>query len=60
MTGTRGSKELKYRTVNTLILDVLGMVVPTMEGLETDNCFRSVNIVTYVTYAGTYTGISCG
>ena len=60
MMGTRGSKELKYYTVDTLILDVLRMDIPTMEGLESEDCFRSVNIVTDVTYAGTYTCISCG
>jgi len=53
MTGTRGVKELKYHTVDTLILDVLGMDIATMEGLGSDDCFRSVNIVTHVTYAGT-------
>ena len=60
MTGTRGGKELKYHTGDTLILDVLRMDVPTMEGLESDDCFRSENVVTDVTYAGTYTCISCG
>jgi hypothetical protein len=60
MTGTCGGKELKYHTVDNLILDVLRMDIATMEGWESDDCFRSVNIVTDVTYAGTYTGISCG
>jgi hypothetical protein len=60
MMGTRGGKELKYHTVDTLILDVLGIDIPTMEGLESDECFRSVNIVTDITCAGTYTSVSCG
>ena len=60
MTGTRGGKELKYHTMATLILDVLGMDIPTVGGLESDDCFRSVNVLTDVTYAGTYTCISCG
>jgi hypothetical protein len=54
MMGTHGGKELKYHTVDTLILDILGMDIPTMEGLESEDCFRSVNIVTDVTYAGTF------
>jgi len=53
MTGTCGGKELKYYTVDTLILDVLGMDIAAMEGLKCDDYFRSVNIVTDVTYAGT-------
>jgi len=53
MTGTPGGKELKYHTVDTLILALLGMDIATTEGLEGDDCFRSVNIVTDVTYAGT-------
>jgi hypothetical protein len=60
MTGTRGGEELKYHTVDTLILDVLGMGIPIMEGLERDDCFRSESIVTNVIYADTYTCISCG
>jgi hypothetical protein len=56
MTGTRGGKELEYQTVDILILDVLGMDIPTMEGLESDDCFRSENIVTD---AGTNTCICC-
>jgi hypothetical protein len=49
MTGTRGGKELKYHTMAIMILDVLGMDVHTMEGLKSDDCFRSENIVTDVT-----------
>jgi len=49
MTGTRVGKELKYHTMAVMILDVLGMDVPTMEGLESDDYFRSENMVTDVT-----------
>jgi hypothetical protein len=49
MMGTHGGGELKYRTMPIMILDVLGMDVPTMEGLESGDCFRSENIVTDVT-----------
>jgi hypothetical protein len=59
MAGTLGGKELKYHTEDILILDILGTDIRTMEGLESDDCFRSENIVTDVTYAGTYTCISC-
>jgi hypothetical protein len=49
MMGTCGVKELKYHTMD----------IPTMEGLESDDCFRSENIVTDATHAVSYTCISC-
>jgi hypothetical protein len=35
--------------MDIMILDILGMDVPTMDGVESDDCFRSENIVTDVT-----------
>lgn len=50
ITGTTGGKELKYDKMDVLILDVFGMYIPAMEGMENDDYFESENIVTDATF----------
>jgi len=45
MTGTCGGKEVKYKEMDLLILDILGKD-RTVEGLDSDNCVQAKERVT--------------
>ena len=41
MTGTGGVKDVQYKEIDLLILDVLGKDNPSVEGLCGDDCFQA-------------------
>jgi hypothetical protein len=45
MTGTCGGKEVKYKEMDLLILDILGNDRP-VEGLDSDDCVQAEETVT--------------